>query len=139
MKTKLDSGMTKMVSKARQEICDIAGGGAPGRVVCAEAADAGDPARPDECGLANELAVAVSPESHRSIGVICAAFWEMWPVLPINQGLAVTGGETWDPDVEVSQASVSELWRLVQAIAVTPAATVDEFMLKKEVVVECVK
>jgi hypothetical protein len=129
--------MTKKVLDAREEICDIAGGGAPGRVVYAVAADAGDFAGADECGLVTELAVAVSPESHLSIGVICVGFWEMWPVLRIDQGSAATGGETWDPDVEMSQASVSELWRLVQAIAVTPAATVDEFMLKKEVVVEC--
>jgi hypothetical protein len=130
--------MTKMVLEAQEEICDIAGGRAPGRMVCAVGADAGDFAWADERGSANELAAAVSPESHRSIGVICAAFWKMWPVLRIDQGLAATGGETWDPDVEVSQASVFELWRLAQAIAVTPAATVDEFMLKKEVVVECV-
>jgi hypothetical protein len=113
-------------------------GGAPGRVVCAMGVDAGDFAWVDERGSENELEVAVSPESHLSIGLICAGFWEMWPVLPIDQGLAATGRETWDPDVEMSQASVSELRRLVQAIAVTPAATVDEFMLKKEVVVECV-
>jgi hypothetical protein len=130
--------MTKKVSEAQEDICDIAGGRASGRMVYAVAADAGDFAGADECGSANELAVAVSPESHRSIGVICAGFWEIWPVLRIDHGLAATDGETWDPDVEMSQASVSELWRLVQAIAVTPAATMDEFMLKKEVVVECV-
>jgi len=130
--------MKKKVLEAQEEICDIAGGRASGRMVCAVAADAADFAGVDERGLANELAIAVSPDSHRSIGVICAAFWKMWPVLRIDQGLAATGRETWDPDVEMSQASVSELRRLVQAIAVTPAATVDEFMLKKEVVVECV-
>ena len=106
--------MTKKVLEAQEEICDIAGGRVPGRVVCAVAADAGDFARADACGLANELAVAVSPESHPSIGAICAGFRRMWPLLPIDQGLAATGGGTWYPDVEVSQASVCELWRLVQ-------------------------
>lgn len=130
--------MTKKVLEAQEDTCDIAGGRAPGRMVYAVAADAGDFAGADECGSANELAVAVSPESHPSIGAICAGFWEMWPLLPIDRGLAAAGGGTWNPDVEVSQASVCELWRLVQALAVTPAGTVDEFMLKKKVIVECV-
>ena len=91
--------MTKKVLEAQEKICDIAGGGAPGRVVCAMGVDAGDFAWADERGSANEIEVAVSPESHLSIGVICAGFWEMWPVLPIDQGLAATGRETWDPDV----------------------------------------
>jgi hypothetical protein len=135
---KARSGMTIKVLKAREEISDIASGSAPDRVVCAVGADAGDIAWADERGSENELEVAVSPESSRSIGAICAALWEIWPVPSIDHGLAATGRETWDPDVEMSQASVSELWRLVQAIAVTPASTVDEFMLKKEAVVECV-
>jgi hypothetical protein len=135
---KARSGMTITVLEAREEISDIAGGGTPGRVVCAVGADAGDIAWADERGSENELEVAVSSGSYRSIGAICAGFRDMWPVLPIDQGLAATGSETEDPDVEMSQASVSELRRLVQAIAVTPATTVDEFMLKKEVVVECV-
>jgi hypothetical protein len=135
---KARSGMTITVLEAREEIRDIAGGGIPGRVVCAVGADAGDIAWADERGSENELEVAVSSGSYRSIGAICAGFRDMWPVLPIDQGLAATGSETEDPDVEMSQASVSELRRLVQAIAVTPATTVDEFMLKKEVVVEWV-
>jgi len=71
--------MTKKVLEAEEEICDIAGGGAPGRVVYAVAADAGDFTGADECGLVTELAVAVSPESHLSIGVICAGFWGRRP------------------------------------------------------------
>jgi len=81
--------------------------------------------------------VARAQEPRASMEVICAEFRAIRARLPIDQGLAPPGGDAWRPDVDVSDVSAFELWRVVQVIADTPATTAREFLLKKEIAVEC--